>query len=507
MNSTKEININQYLTIFFAYKRIVIVLLVCALAISFFIYSKSPKLYSSTTSINFEFFNPTNPLANAGGNFAISSNEVVYINTQIDLIQSKLVAEQVFSGLPAEHKDRLEFALYEGRPLHKQYLGSVLAWLDQLFERFAGEEEEIGEPLYDASLTENEDVLAEMDIDSTPWQAIAMLSNLEVENVFGTRIVNIGYVSVDRELAALIANRFAAAYIDTNLQLLRDPAKASKAWLGGQLGILKEELEKAQAVLTQYKTSQGIVVSAERVGLESTKLEKMSSELVAVQNDLRQAEVTSRQLDEIKQQGKSLLSLAAISDSPEIRAIRIKIRGLEGRIAENSSELGANHPKLRQLRSELDQARGKLRKELKTLANLIANRERLLKKKYQSLSASVAEQKKIVLGLQQQFDQISVFESEAERRKAAYDSALDRSNTTNLQAAVEKANVSVIDKARVSYGHFSPQLSKILLFSLMAAFALSVFIVVVSEFFGRKIRSPEDVYQEFDFKVLGVLPR
>jgi len=507
MSTTKEININQYLMIFFAYKRTVITLVLCALVIGVFIYSQSPKLYSSTVSVNFEFFNPSNPLASAGGNFAMSSNESVYINTQIDLIQSKLVAEQVFNGLSVRQQERLEFALYEGQPLLGVYIGSVLDWIEQLMERFASKDEDSSGFLYESTSSNDEDALAERDVDSTPWQARAMLGGLAVENVFGTRIVNISYASADSELAALIANRFSAAYIDTHLKLLRSPAEGSKIWLEGQLGTLKIDLERAQATLTQYKTSESIVISSERVDSESTKLEKMSAELVVVQSNLRQAEVTRGQLNKIKQQGKSLLSLAAISENSDIRSIRTAIRGLESKIAESSSDLGANHPRLRQLRGELSQAKGKLQRELKTISNLIANRESLLKAKYQSLSASTGKQKKIVLGLQQQFDQISVLEAEVERRKGAYDSMLGQANTTNLQAAVEEANVNVIDKARASSNPFSPKISKILLFSLAAAFALSIFIVVVAEFFWRKVRSAEDIYQEFDFKVLGVLPR
>ena len=58
------------------------------------------------------------------------------------------------------------------------------------------------------------------------------------------------------EAAAELANGFAAAYMDTTLELRVAPTRQAAEWFDVQLKTLREDLETAQDKLTAYQREQ-----------------------------------------------------------------------------------------------------------------------------------------------------------------------------------------------------------------------------------------------------------
>jgi uncharacterized protein involved in exopolysaccharide biosynthesis len=75
-----------------------------------------------------------------------------------------------------------------------------------------------------------------------------------------------------------------------------EPASRSAAWFDSQLTVLRARLEEAQAKLTGFQQAKGIVALDERLGIENSRLNEMSRNLVAAQRETSDAR--SRQLGE-----------------------------------------------------------------------------------------------------------------------------------------------------------------------------------------------------------------
>jgi uncharacterized protein involved in exopolysaccharide biosynthesis len=85
------------------------------------------------------------------------------------------------------------------------------------------------------------------------WIASELLKDLAVRSLPESRVVEIRYSGADPRLAALIADAFAEAFIDMNLELHAEPARRSSAWREDQLNRLRLEMEQAQARFAAFR--------------------------------------------------------------------------------------------------------------------------------------------------------------------------------------------------------------------------------------------------------------
>ena len=116
---------------------------------------------------------------------------------------------------------------------------------------------------------------------------------LDVKPSRESNVINITYKSGEPQFAAVIANAFAQAYIDTNVELRVDPAKQYAGWFDQRTKGLRDQLEAAQTRLSQFQRENGIINADERLDVENARLQELSSQLVAMQ--ALRAETSSRQ--------------------------------------------------------------------------------------------------------------------------------------------------------------------------------------------------------------------
>lgn len=120
-------------------------------------------------------------------------------------------------------------------------------------------------------------------------------SNLDVSAGYdNSQMIKIGYSSRDPETAAQVANAFAAAYIETALELNREPLQQNAEWFDEQIQVLRQRLRDAEARLTAFQQEQGIVALDEKLDTETGRLRELSTGLVEAQSNLY--DVQSRQL-------------------------------------------------------------------------------------------------------------------------------------------------------------------------------------------------------------------
>ena len=129
------------------------------------------------------------------------------------------------------------------------------------------------------------------------WIAAQLLTNLLVEPLpNSSHVVSVSYEAMKAEDAAKTANAFSQAFITTTLELTLEPARRNAAWFDEQLKILKKRVEAAQARVTDFQVSKGIVAMDEKLAAENQRLDDISKKLVDAQ--IATDEVRSRQLGE-----------------------------------------------------------------------------------------------------------------------------------------------------------------------------------------------------------------
>lgn len=113
--------------------------------------------------------------------------------------------------------------------------------------------------------------------------AYVLSKKLFVKPSLASSTIDLSYENKDPKFAATVANAFADAYIQTNLQLKIEPSKRAAEWFGDQVKNLRDNVVKAQQNLTNYQRENGIVSLDERLDVERARLAELSNQLVLAQ--------------------------------------------------------------------------------------------------------------------------------------------------------------------------------------------------------------------------------
>ena len=113
--------------------------------------------------------------------------------------------------------------------------------------------------------------------------ADVLSKKLAVKPQLASSAIDLSYENKDPKFAAAVANAFADAYIQTNLQLKIEPSRRTAEWFSDQVKDLRDNLVKAQQKLTDYQREKGIVSLDERADVERARLAELGNQLVLAQ--------------------------------------------------------------------------------------------------------------------------------------------------------------------------------------------------------------------------------
>ena len=119
--------------------------------------------------------------------------------------------------------------------------------------------------------------------DLTVWLADLLKKKLNVKPSRDSNVINIEFSGADPSFSAVVANAFAQAYIDINLELKVDPARQHANWFDDQTKALRDKLEKARQALSSQQQETGIIATEERLDYEISKLHDLSTQLTIAQ--------------------------------------------------------------------------------------------------------------------------------------------------------------------------------------------------------------------------------
>ena len=332
------------------------------------------------------------------------------------------------------------------------------------------------------------------------WMGELMLKHLTVTPGRDSNIVNIEYRATDPAFAAAVANAFAQAYVETTIEMRVEPAKQYAKWFGEQGKSLREALEKAQSRLSAFQQDKGIVQKDERLDTETARLNELATQLTAVQ--AQTVDARSKQLS-----GAASATLPEVMGNTVIAGLRSSIAQKEAALKEAAVNLGTRHPQYLRMESELADLKKSLEEETRHVAKGFSSSRAVGKDKEKELRAAIALQKKKVLRLKSERDELAVLQRDVDAAQSAYDAVTKRFNQASLESQATRANISVLNPATTPLEPVFPKpFRTMVLLALSLGIGLGVGAAYVLEYFDRRIRSADDLAEMLQLPVLGVIP-
>jgi succinoglycan biosynthesis transport protein ExoP len=332
------------------------------------------------------------------------------------------------------------------------------------------------------------------------WLADMLLKAVSVSPAKESSVIELNAKSADPAFAAAIANGFATAYQQLNLQIKVEPLQEAAKYFGEQMKSLRVDLETAQNKLSRYQQDHGLVSTDDHLDVESARLNDLSTQLVQAQGAAIEASTRGNQA-----MGKGG------SDSPDVIAnqliqnLKSSLAASEGRLALLGQTLAPNHPQYQAAQAEVDKLRSQLNSNIASTNNGAANNGRILRQREAEVRAAVDAQTAKVLQLNRARTEMSVLVKDVETAQKAYDAAAARLTQTDLEGHSNQSDVSLLNPAVAPSLPASPNVPLNLALAILLGCMLGLALAVLTELANRRVRSVADLTNALAAPMLGAI--
>ena len=329
----------------------------------------------------------------------------------------------------------------------------------------------------------------------TDWLAKLLQKNLDVKPSRESNLININYSGTDPDFAATVANAFAQAYIDVNLDLRAAPARQYAVFFEQQSKAARDRLEGAQKALSDYEQANGITAMDDRLDFETAKLNETSSQLTGVQ--------TLTTDSQTKRQSMKQDTLAEVMQSPLLNGLKADISRTEAKLNENSINLGKNHPQTLSTQNELATLKAQLEAETHKITSSIDTTYQVGKQRETKLQQALAAQKSRVLMLNKQRDELIVLRHDVDSAQKALDTMTARFAQSSVESQTNQTNIAVLNPAIAPTHPSRPHVMLNVALSMFLGSLLGIGLALTMELSNRRVRSQEDLVEALGVPLLG----
>jgi len=297
---------------------------------------------------------------------------------------------------------------------------------------------------------------------------------LNVYAIEKSRVIAIDFSSADPELAARVANDVAETYLKMQQTATQDQTRAAGAWLAGEIADLRAKVAEAEAKVDDYRAKVNLFSGSNNTSLPTQQLTEINSQIAAARGQKADLEARAKQLRELIRSGKPIES-SDIANSEAMRRLIEQRMVLRSQLAEQSTTLLDQHPRIKELKAQIAESDRQIRNEGERLAHQLDNDAKLAGDRLETLSASLDQVKKLASQNNEQDVQLRALERDAKTERDLLENYLakyrEASARDNINAAPPEARI--ISRASPSLKPDYPKKVPTVLIAAFAAFALS----------------------------------
>lgn len=438
-----------------------------------------------------------------------------FLQTQVELIRSRAVAEAVVESLdlgryPAINGELRQRDLLSGlRQVSALLLRPLTETLAGWFGGGAEADDEVTPEL--GSLGPAATAWAPdgapdrtTDPDARELRALAerVRGNLTVTPTRGSRLISVGFESLDPELAALVANAVATEYIRLTARKQAELTSGAETYLREELAQLQGQLETSERDLYAFAKEHQLVDLEDRSNIIVSRLTDLNAQLTSVRAERIAAESLYHQLAEAP-----LDALPTVFHDDRIKSLRAELSTLRADYARLGETYTDEYSRMQQLRRQMDETTRTLERELGNLAASLEVNYRRLRDHEQRLGAEVDQQKHDLLALQDRGVQYSILKREWETNRELYQGLLARLKEIGVASGLDRDFATVIDRALVPLSPFAPRLTRNLVIALVLGLMGGVGLALLLNLLDNTVHDPEELERLVHLASLGLVPK
>lgn len=391
---------------------------------------------------------PAHPNAAVATNNGVTSPNSAYVDTQVEIIQSREMATRVAESL---------------------------GLLDQAS---------------DADRRDNIDDLQ---------------ANIEAERSGESYALTLVYEGDSGEQASQRVNEFARQFADWELRSTRENNSESIGILRERLAELRSQAQSDMEVLQRYRIENNLLSTS---GASLVEQEISSYNQTVTQARAEAAEAQARLQTALAQirSGSSGDDVGEALNSAVISSLRNRESVVAGQVANLSARYGENHPELIRANSELEEIRrqidaeiGRVISNLQAQANVSQQRLASLTSSLNSARSQLSQNNAAMVGLNE-------LERAAEVSQGLYETYLANYQQLVAGEGAEQPNARVISFSEIPLLPSSPNIILNLVVSLVIGMGLGVIAAYVADGLFKGVSAPDEIESELGVRYFGAIP-
>ena len=400
---------------------------------------------------------------------AAYNDAYTFLQTQVDIMQSRYLAERV--------AQRLNLA---------------------------------NDPAFLASMGATREGLPPAGAERTRRLGNMVRSGLDVNLPRNSSIVRVEYASADPQVAAKLVNGYLDAFAQANLSRRFDSTAYARQFLQDQLADAQDQLEASERASLAYArrfnlidTSQG---SGDGVSGGSSLTTSNLVQLNTALNDAQQRRIRAEQRWRTAS-GSAPLSLPEVQSNAAVQQLQQQKALAEAQYSELRQRYTDAHPSVAPVRrrisaldTQISEIAGQARQSIRQEYQSAQREESALRQRVQNLRGATQEE-------QDRSVQYNILKRQADTNRQVYDSLLQRLREVSQEAQLVSNNVSLLDRAQVPQAPSSPRPALNLALGLLAGLLAAGIAIVLRERLDDQVRDPSTINERLGLPLLGTIPK
>jgi uncharacterized protein involved in exopolysaccharide biosynthesis/Mrp family chromosome partitioning ATPase len=319
----------------------------------------------------------------------------------------------------------------------------------------------------------------------------AYYDRLNVSAIDKSRVITIDFSSANPDLAARVANAIAENYLSMQARAKQSQTRAAGDWLAGEIEKMRKRVADAEAKVEEYRSRTNLFVGANNTSLPSQQLSDLNAQIAAARGQQADLQSRAKQLRELVRTGKPIES-SDIANSESMRRMIEQRIALRSQLAEQSTTLLDQHPRIKELKAQIAEIDRQIRSEGERLARQLDNDAKLAGDRLESLIASLNQVKQTASQTNEQDVQLRALEREAKTQRDLLESYLGKYREASARDSINAAppEARIISRASPALKPAYPKKLPTVLIAAFAGFALSSGFIVTGALLGGAAEAP-----------------
>lgn len=318
-----------------------------------------------------------------------------------------------------------------------------------------------------------------------------MREKLRVYRVERSRVIVVSFSSEDAKLAADVPNAIADAYLAMQQEAKLKSNASATEWLEPEIADLRERVKAAETKVAEFRAQSDLMIGQNNSALATQQLSEMSTELSRVRAARATAEANAQSLRDAIASGRSLDSMPNVISSPLIQRLRERQVQLNTEIADLSTTLLDNHPRIKSLRSQLSDLDGQIRNEARNILRGLETEAETAKLREAKLVANLNNVKAESARVGDKEVELRALEREAAAQRELLESYLTRYREAASRGdrSYLPADARIFSRATVPFEPYFPKIVPIVGAAFVGSLLVMAIVTLMRELFsGRAMR-------------------